>query len=78
MVWSRGGAKPPPNRVIIAFERALPGTLAAGQEKEGELATTSLEFEYLHRKSRYKMLTSKDTARVFQRLFTFALVSASR
>ena len=25
-----------------------PGTLAAGREKEGVLATTSLEFEYLH------------------------------
>ena len=78
MIWSRDGAKPPPNRVIIAYEQALPGALAAGQVKEGEFATTCLEFEYLHRESRYKMLTSKDTARVFQRLFTFALVSASR
>ena len=32
---------------ILACEQALLGTLAAGQEK-GELATTSLEFEYLH------------------------------
>ena len=30
----------------------------AGQEKEGELATTSLEFKYLHRKSRCEMLIS--------------------
>ena len=51
MVWSRGGAKPPSYRVIIAYEQPLRSTLAAGQEKEGELATTSLEFEYLHRKS---------------------------
>ena len=29
-------------------ERALRGALAAGPEKEGALATTSLEFEYLH------------------------------
>ena len=29
----------------IACEQALWGTLAAGREKEGELATTSLEFE---------------------------------
>ena len=29
--------------------QALRGALAAGREKEGELATTSLEFEYLHR-----------------------------
>ena len=28
----------------------------AGREKEGELATTSLEFEYLHRNSRCEML----------------------
>ena len=33
----------------------LGGALAAGREKEGELATTSPEFEYLHRKSRYEM-----------------------
>ena len=32
----------------LACEQALWGTLAAGPEKEGELATTSLEFEYLH------------------------------
>ena len=29
-----------------------PGRSVAGREEEGELATTSLEFEYLHRKSR--------------------------
>ena len=32
------------------------GALAAGREKEGELATTSLEFGYLHRKSLCEML----------------------
>ena len=35
----------------VACEQALRGTLEAGWEKEGELETTSLEFEYLHRKS---------------------------
>ena len=30
----------------LACEKALRGALAAGQEKEGELATTSLEFEF--------------------------------
>ena len=30
------------------------------REKEGELATTSLEFEYLHRKSRCEMLIGGD------------------
>jgi len=30
----------------VACEQALLGTLVAGQEKEGELATMSLEFEF--------------------------------
>ena len=40
----------------MACDQALRGALAAGREKEGDLATTSLEFEYPHRKSRCKML----------------------
>ena len=40
----------------LACEQALSGALAKGREKEGELASTSLEFEHLHRKSRYEML----------------------
>ena len=44
----------------VACEQALRGALAAGREKEGKLATMSLEFEYLHRKSRCEMLTSGD------------------
>ena len=36
------------------------GALAVGREKEGELVTTSLEFEYLHRKSRRKTLIGGD------------------
>ena len=35
----------------LACEQALGDAWAAGWEKEGELATTSLEFEYPHRKS---------------------------
>ena len=65
--------------------RSLPfrGILAVGREKEGNLATTSLEFEYLHRKSRCEMLIgrddiSNDLSRVFQCLLTFKLVSASQ
>ena len=59
------------------------GILAAGQEKEGELATKSLGFEYLHRKSRYKILIGGDDiplSRVFSRFvyirarFRFALI----
>jgi len=47
-------------RKRLACEQALRGALAAGREKEGELATTSLEFEYLHRKSRCEMLSGGD------------------
>ena len=36
------------------------GALTAGREKEEELATTSLEFEYLHRKSRCEMPSGRD------------------
>ena len=74
MVWSRGGAKPPANRVIIAYEQALPGALAGGQEKEGELATTSLEFEYLHRKIQCKMLTSNDVITLGTCFSTFVYI----
>ena len=57
-----------------------------GREKEGELATMSLNFGYLHRKVDAKcwlakvtlVVTSLSFARVFQCLFTFVLVSASR
>ena len=45
---------------MIACKQALRGTLAGGREKEGELATTTLEFEYLHRKSRWEMLIGRD------------------
>ena len=44
----------------LACEQALRCALAAGREKEGELATKSLEFEYLHRKSRCEMLIGGD------------------
>ena len=42
--------------VSVVCKQALRGALAARRENEGELVTTSLEFEYLHRKSRCKML----------------------
>ena len=44
----------------LACEQALLGALAGWLEKEGELATTSLEFEYLHRKRRREMLSGGD------------------
>ena len=40
LVW--GG-----EREEVAFKQALRGALAAEREKEGKLATTSLEFEFL-------------------------------
>ena len=46
--------------VSLACQQALRGALVAGWEKERELATTSLEFEYLHRKSLCEMLIDGD------------------
>ena len=67
---------------VLACEQALRSALAARREKEGELATTSLEFEYLHRKRRLAdmtlVMTSLPWALVVKRLFSFSLVSASR
>ena len=40
----------------VACEQALRGALAAVREKEEELVTTSLEFEYLHRRSGCELL----------------------
>ena len=71
----------------IACDRASsPGRSGSGTGMERELATTSLEFENLHRKSQREMLIGGDNiskmslplVRVFQCLFTFALVFASR
>ena len=45
---------------VLACEQALRGALVEGREKGAELATTSLEFEYLHRKSRCEMLFGGD------------------
>ena len=46
--------------ITLACEQVLQGALVVGQEKEGELATTSLEFEYLHQKSRCKIMIGRD------------------
>ena len=56
----------------VACEQALHGTVAVGWEKEGELATMSLEFEYLYRKSQCAMLIGgDDISHVF--FFNFCL-----
>ena len=47
-------------KLLVASKQALRGALAAGQEQEQELATTSLEIEYLHRKSLCEMLIGGD------------------
>ena len=74
-------------KLLVASKQALRGALAAGREQEQELATTSLEIEYLHRKSLCEMLIGGDDisndiiiplAHVFQCLFTFTLFSTSR
>ena len=44
----------------VTCEQALRGALPSGREKEGDLATTSLEFEYPHQKSRCKMRIGGD------------------
>ena len=44
----------------LVYEQAPRGALAVGREKEGEPATTSLEFEHLHQKSRCQMLIGGD------------------
>ena len=44
----------------LACEQALRGALSAGREKEGKLATKSLEFDYMHLKSRCEMLIGRD------------------
>ena len=74
------------SRHSLSLQASSPGALAAGREKEGQLATASLEFECLHRKSRCEMLIGGDDisndvitfGTCFQCLFTFALISASR
>ena len=47
MGWRDGGLRVDYG---LACEEALRDALVVGWEKEGELATTSLEFEYLHKK----------------------------
>ena len=70
--------------LFVSFPRRCDASDHVRREKEGELETTSLEFEYLHRKSRGEMRIggddiSNDVITLGKHvLFTFALVSASR
>ena len=64
------GEEPP------SLEQALRlGALVVGQEKEGEPATTSLESEYLHRKSQCEMLIHVSS--IFHMCFNVGLHSRS-
>ena len=49
----------------ITYEQTLRGPLTAGREKGGDLATTSLESEYLHRKSRCEILIGGDDISIY-------------
>ena len=61
----------------LACEQALRGALAAGREKEGELATTPLEFEYLHRKVDAKLvMKSNDVITLGTCFLTFVYIRA--
>ena len=60
----------------IACEQALRVALAAGREKDGELATTSMRNTYWWRW--HLVMMSLPLARVFQCLFIYAVVSALR
>ena len=62
----------------ITYEQTLRGPLTAGREKEGDLATAPLEFEYLHRKSRCEILIGGDDILVIMTPLPFALASTSR
>ena len=56
---------------LRASSLGLSGRRAGRREKEGELATTSLEFERLHRKSSSKMLICGDD--ISNDVVTFAI-----
>ena len=76
-----------PEYGIHSLRASSPGRFGGrGPKMDGELATRNLEFEYLFRKSRCKMLIGGDDisndvitlGTCFSMLFSFALVSASR
>ena len=48
---------------LVNLRASSPGRSGSGAGTEGELATTSLEFEYLQRKNRCKMLIGGDDNR---------------
>ena len=61
------------SKVFLACEQTLRGPL----EEEGELTTTSLEVEYLHRKSRCKVLIGRDDINTDGARFCFALIGGN-
>ena len=64
---------------MLACEQGLWGAVVG--EGEGELSTTSLELEYVHRKSQCEMLIGGDNIRndvITLHMFFFAFVSTLR
>ena len=53
----------------ITYEQTLRGPLTARREKGGDLATTSLESEYLHLKSRCEILIGADYISNYDAIF---------
>ena len=59
-IYKSGERSDPASTGVLACEQAHRGALVAGREKEGELAATSVEFEYLYRKSRCERMIGDD------------------
>ena len=67
-----------PNPSCLACEQAFWGVPPVGWEKEGELATTSLDYEHLHRKSRCKMLIGGDDISNDLHVFSYVCLILAR
>ena len=59
-IYKSGGQSDPANYRGISLGASSPERFGGGREKEGELPTTSVEFEYLLRTNRCEMLIGED------------------
>ena len=59
-IYKSGGQSDPANYRGISLGASSPGRFGGGREKEGELPTTSVEFEHLLRTNRCEMLIGED------------------
>ena len=62
--------------LLTSTEQALRGALAAGREKEGELATTSLEFEFRLQFPVAPLYCGKESEKHVPRVMTSLLMSS--